>query len=323
MTERIDLVTVGSLFVEITPSTPGEQLSSAHHYTLVAGGAAANVVFALAKLGVNVNFITAVGDDDFGTFLENELISFGISTSGVRRIPQQLTPVSFCAVDLQGGKQFSFYRFPGWCSPMEKLTADDFSAVRACRLFDFSEGSIREAVLRPQVFAGAREARQHGASVLYAVNLRKRSWRLPDDEIRAIEREAITLADIIILNEEEVNFITGQAGEVGMDHIRALGPQVVVMTRGGDGDILVKANEKTAAVPPYQVPVIYDVGAGDTFSAGLVAAVLQHDIPTMSFADWVDAACFGAATAAIRVSTSADPHDLPSYNQVRAWMEQK
>jgi sugar/nucleoside kinase (ribokinase family) len=43
----------------------------------------------------------------------------------------------------------------------------------------------------------------------------------------------------------------------------------------------------------------------------------------MSFADWVDAARFGAATAAIRVSTSADPHDLPSYDQVRMWMEQK
>ncbi|HEY3417458.1 MAG TPA: PfkB family carbohydrate kinase [Armatimonadota bacterium] len=320
-TQPIDLVTVGSLFMEITPTTPREALTEAHHYTLVAGGAAANVVFALARLGVKLRFITAVGDDEFGTLAANELAAFGVDNTGVRRVPGQLTPVSFCSVDGRGGKLFRFYRFPGSCSPMEMLTAEDFAAVTACRLFDFSEGSIREQTLRPLVFQAARAARAAGVPVLYALNLRRSSWNVPEEEIKAIERAAISLADILVLNAEELAFLTGQGIDDGLREVQALGPHTVVLTQGGDGDVIVRVGEGQAAVPPFHVPVVYDVGAGDTFHAGLVATALRGGNPVhLSLEEWTAAARFAAATAAIRVSTSADPHDLPTYAQVEAWL---
>lgn len=321
MTSRIDLVTVGSLFVEITPSTPGEMLSTARDYTLVPSGAAANMVFALARLGVGVRFITAVGDDDFGTLVERELADFGVDTTSVRRAPGHLTPVSFCAVDRQGGKRFRFYRFPGWCSPMQALTADDFQPVSTARLFDFGEGSIRETALRPLVIAAARCARAAGAIVLYAVNLRRSAWGdLAEATIQEIQREAIALADIVTLNEEEVTFITGISGEDGLRRVQALGPRVAVLTRGGEGDMLVRVGEEQASIPPFKVPVVYDIGAGDTFHAGLVAAALHRAMDVMTLSEWAEAVRFGAATAAIRVSTSADPRDLPTFSTVESWL---
>lgn len=318
----VDLITVGSLFVELTPSLPGEALTSAHQYTLVAGGAAANVVFALARLGVQVGFISAVGDDDFGTLAINELADFGVDTSLVRRAGGQLTPVAFAAIDGLGGKHFAFYRFIGNCNPLETLRKEDFSGVGSGRLFDFNEGSIRDAVLRPLVLHAARDARRAGRAVLYAVNLRLNSWHESENDIRRIEREAIALADIVVLNEEEVRYITGQCGSVGLRAIQVFGPRIVVMTRGGDGDMLLRVGEDEASIPLFHVPVIYDVGAGDTFHAGLAAAALRDHPLTMSFSGWVSAVRFAAATAALRVSTSADPHDLPTFAQVEAWMEE-
>lgn len=320
MPTAIDLVTVGSLFVELTPSTPGETLMAAHAYTLVAGGAAANVVFALARLGIRVGFLTAVGDDDFGTLLTDELATFGVDTRYVRRATGQLTPVSFCAIDGRGGKRFSFYRFPARCAPMETLTAADFRRVTDGRLFDFSEGSLRDAQLRPLVFAAARAAHAAGVPVLYAVNLRTAAWQLQDAEIRAIQRDAINLADIVVLNQEEVAFITGTTGDDGLAQLQSLGPRVVVVTCGGDAAIRLGVGAAHAAIAPFHVPVIYDVGAGDTFHAGLVAAALQHDLTAMALDDWTAAVRFAAATAAIRVSTSADPHALPTYDQVMDWL---
>jgi sugar/nucleoside kinase (ribokinase family) len=321
MHTAVDLVTIGSLFIEMTPTTPGESLSTAHQYTLVAGGGAANVVFALARLGVHVRFITAVGDDDFGAFLIDELAAFGVDAGAVRRVPGQLTPVTFCSIDRQGGKRFRFYRFPDHCSPMQALSADDLAAVDSGTIFDFSEGSIRDAGLRALVFTAARRARHEGRTVLYAVNLRRSSWRLPEDEIAAIQREAMGLADIVVLNAEETAFVTGQQSDAGLRAVQRLGPRVVVMTCGGDGDILVRVGEERAAVPPFVVPVVYDVGAGDTFHAGLVAAALRNR-GHMGIIEWVEAVRFAAATAAIRVSTSADPHDLPTADVVTAWMTQ-
>ncbi len=319
----IDVTTVGSLFVELTPSAPGETLASAHRYMLVAGGAAANVVFALARLGAGVRFISAVGDDEFGTLAADELRAFGVDTAGVRRVAGQLTPVTFASVDGRGGKQFRFYRFPGFAHPMGALSAPDFADAGACRVFDFSEGSIRDAALRPLIFQAARAARAAGARVLYAVNLRRASWARPDGEIAAVQREAVALADIVVLNEEETLFVSGTRGEVGLRALQALGPSTVVMTRGGDGEMLARVGDVTRAVPPYRVPVIYDVGAGDTFHAGLLAAALRGDVAHLTADDWEQAVRFGAATAAIRVSTSADPRDLPRYDDVRAWMKQQ
>ena len=319
MHQRPDVVTVGSLFVEITPTQPGETLQSAQQYTLVAGGGAANTVFALARLGMRVRFITAVGDDEFGALVIDTLRAFGVDTGGVRRVPTQLTPVSFCAIDGKGGKQFRFYRFPGFASPMQALTAEDFhpGAAGHGRLFDFCEGSIREPALRPLVFQAARDARRAGVPVLYAVNLRRGAWPLPEEAVIAIEREALALADIAVLNNEELAFVTQGRG---VRDVQACGPRVVVVTRGGDGEMSVHVGDQQAAVPPFRVPVVYDVGAGDTFHAALVAAALQGDPATLSLTDWADALRFAAATAAIRVSTSADPRDLPTTEQVRRWM---
>lgn len=319
-TGMIDLITVGSLIVEITPTHPGETLDRAQHYTLVAGGAAANTVFAMARLGISVRFITAVGDDEFGTLATRELQDFGVDVSRVRRVPGQLTPASFCSVDGRGGKQFRFYRFPGYSSPMEGLQADDFAGVEKCRLFDFSEGSIREDSMRNLVFNAAQQAHAADVPALYAMNLRRNAWRKTEGEIRSVEREAVALADIVVLNAEEVTFLTEQTWEQGLIMLHNIGPRVVVMTQGGDGPIILQVEGERAEVPPYHVPVVYDVGAGDTFHAGLVAAALHHQPATMTLQEWENAARIGAAAAAIRVSTSADPRDLPTWDTVINWM---
>ncbi|MHB0940072.1 MAG: carbohydrate kinase family protein [Armatimonadota bacterium] len=317
----VDLVTVGSLFAEVTPVQAGETLAEAHRYTLVAGGAAANMVFALARLGVKVRFITVVGEDEFGELLAGDLAEFGVDTSCVRRVAGQLTTVSFCSVDRQGGKTFRFYRFPGYCAPMQELTAEYFRTVTDCRLFDFSEGSIREAALRPLVFDAARSARAAGVPVLYAVNLRRGAWGLPDEEIREIECQALALADIAVLNGEEAAFLAGEYAVDDLRRIQALGPKVVIMTRGGDGEMIARVGDAEVSVPPYRVPVIYDVGAGDTFHAGLAAAMLRGNPLMMTPGELAQAVQFAAAAAAIRVSTSADPRDLPTAEQVEAWMK--
>ncbi len=316
-----DVVTVGSLFVEVTPSTPGTSLAEGRSFTLAPAGAAGNVVFALARLGMQVHFITAVGDDDFGTQLENELTSFGVSTAGVRHALGVLTPISFCSVDQGGGKKFSFYRFPGWSSPMQTLEESDFACAAIGKVFDFSEAAIRDPVIRPLVFQAARAARAAGVPVIYAVNLRRDSWHVMDEQIMSIQRSAVALADVLVLNAEEVHYISGIHAEKGMMALQALGPRAVVMTNGGDGDVAILLGDECAVVPPQQVTVVYDIGAGDVFHAALVAELLQRDIIDMTLEKLVSAVRFAVSAAAIRVSCGPDPHQMPTRAEVEVWMQ--
>lgn len=320
---KYDIVTVGSLFVEATPVIPGQSLRAAREYCMVAGGAAANFVFALAKLGADVGFITAVGGDSFGQMAMDEIAAFGVDTSCVKVAGTHLTPVTFAAVDGKGGKDFSFYRFTGVCNPSEELTADDFLPVTDCRVFDFSEGAIRTDDLRAIIFNAADAARQKGIPVIYAMNLRRSAWKMTDEQIAEIEREACRHADFIIMNREELELITGKPGYDGIGYLNEIGINSAVITNGGDGDIMMITGGETASVPPFVVPVIYDVGAGDTFHAGLAASLLNYDIHHLSVANLADCCRFAAAVAAIRVSTSADPHDLPGANAVMEWMKKR
>jgi sugar/nucleoside kinase (ribokinase family) len=320
---KYDVVTVGSLFVEATPITPGLSLRSAREYKMVAGGAAANFVFALARLGTSVGFITAVGGDSFGQMAMDEIAAFNIDTACVKIAKNHLTPVTFAAVDGKGGKDFSFYRFAGTCNPSEDLNMEDFKAVTDCRIFDFSEGAIRSADLREIIFDAADAARNEGIPVIYAMNLRRSAWNMTDAEIAEIEREACRHADFVIMNQEELELITGAAGSDGIAKLAGIGINSAVITNGGDGDIMMITDGKIASVAPYIVPVIYDVGAGDTFHAGLVSALLKHDIKNISISNLKECCRFAAAVAAIRVSTSADPHDLPDTETVMKWMGER
>lgn len=315
---------IGSLFVELTPLTPGKDLRQAHQYKLVAGGAAANSAFALARLGMKVHLLSAVGDDDFADLLCDELASFGIATGSIKRISGQQTPVTFCAINGQGGKNFLFYRFPGHSTPMDGLRENDFSGINQLRLFDFSEGSIREEALRDLVFDAAQRARALEVPVFYAMNLRRNAWLENEQEIRHIQAAALRLADFAIMNEEELQFMT-HGKEQGAEYLRQeMELQALVITRGGDGNTELHIPGNIVSIAPYNVPVIYDVGAGDTFHAGLLAAMLSNkNYPLLQLDDWQKAVTFAAATAAIRVSTSADPHDLPEYQQVVDWMKRK
>jgi 2-dehydro-3-deoxygluconokinase len=129
----------------------------------------------------------------------------------------------------------------------------------------------------------------------------------------AAQRRAIGLADWVILNEEEAAVITGQPLEKAGAALQALGPEAVVITQGKGGARLFSA-EENVFIPAYAVPVIYDVGAGDTFQAGFVAGKSWG----MSFADSVRA---GAATAALRISKTGETENLPTEEAVKKFLQ--
>ena len=58
---------------------------------------------------------------------------------------------------------------------------------------------------------------------------------------------------------------------------RGLGPSLTVLTRGGEGAVAFSASGRVQ-VAPTQVEVVDTVGAGDTFSAGILDALSDKDL---------------------------------------------
>jgi sugar/nucleoside kinase (ribokinase family) len=312
----LDVISIGSCIAELTPARPGQPLIEGGPLEVFPSGASANFAFAAARLGLKAALVSRVGEDELGKFIITRLERGGVDVSHIFSTPGQLTTISLCWADGRGKKFFYHYRLPGLSEPLCELASADLEDefLANSRLLHFSEACVREAKLRRAVFEIADRFRALGGSVLYCPNYRG-VWREGEAEMRAAQRQTAGLADYLVLNEEEAEIITREPAERAAGVLREWGPSAVVITCGEKGARLF-SREENCFIPAYEVPVVYDVGAGDTFQAGFAAGLSWG----MGLAESVR---FAAAAAALRITRSGDPALLPTARGVRDFMAEK
>ena len=161
--------------------------------------------------------------------------------------------------------------------------------------------------------AGATRARL-GLAVCYTPNYRASAWSGGAVEAADVQRHALALADVVLMNAEESELLSGVSDpRAAARRIIALGPSVVVITSGREGAIVATDGELTA-IPAIPVDVVFDIGAGDSFHAGFLAAWRPGGDP-------LAAAPFAAHAAALKISREPLPELLPTRDEVVAAME--
>jgi sugar/nucleoside kinase (ribokinase family) len=87
---------------------------------------------------------------------------------------------------------------------------------------------------------------------------------------------AISIVDVVLLNEAEVRMYAGQNNLLaGAQTILELGPKALIIKRGEHGAMLISrgthVGERVFAIPAYPLDSVIDpTGAGDTFAAGFM-----------------------------------------------------
>jgi sugar/nucleoside kinase (ribokinase family) len=110
-------------------------------------------------------------------------------------------------------------------------------------------------------------------------------------------REVFGLAQILLINHEEAEQVTGKS-DIGAAATALLdaGPEIVVIKQGADGAYLAQGDYRLS-VPVYPVDKVIDpTGAGDSFAGGFMAYLSLHANP-----DFLDAVVFGSAMASFCV----------------------
>lgn len=233
---------------------------------LAPAGAAGGTAIDLARLGVEVLAVGAVGEDNLAGFLREALAAEGISTDHLVAKPGVQTSASILAVGADGSR-------PAWHVPGAngELGPEDvpWDEVLACRAVHI--GGI-SALAR---FDGAPTAelahRAHAAGLLVTADFL--GIKQPD----VLERLAPALPDIDLIfpNEEELELLTDEADPAaGACALRRLGANAVVVTRGGEG-ALIFGPDGEVAVPAIAGPVVDSTGCGDALSAGTIVGLLR------------------------------------------------
>jgi sugar/nucleoside kinase (ribokinase family) len=318
MTERdkdLDVLTVGMMMGEVAPPRAGAGFGDGRGLVLFPSGSATIFALALARLGSRVGLLSRVGDDDLGRWMREQVTAAGIDTAGVSAVRGQLTPLALASVDHDGAKSFAYYRFAGISDPLATLRADDVpdALLRRAQLFDFGEASLRSPVMRGETVNLAQRARGLGIATCYTPNYRAAAWSGGAAEAIEVQRQALALADMALMNREESTLLSGEADPAAAaQHIVDSGPAVVVVTSGKDGAVVATASGVTR-LPAVPVHVVFDIGAGDAFHAGFLAAWAPDGDP-------VAAARFASHAAALKIGREPMPELLPTRAEVLAAM---
>jgi 2-dehydro-3-deoxygluconokinase len=258
---------VGEAMLELSRKGDGWQLGY--------GGDTLNTSIHLARYGLDVAYVTALGADPFSDELRASWAAEGIDTRLILADPDRMPGLYAIRTDDTGERSFAYWRGESAARHMlDRPEAEAMlDAVAGADLLAFS--LITLAILPPaareRLYALCAEVRASGGKVAFDGNYRPRLW--PDvATARAARDRAIGCADIGLPTLEDEILIDGDhEAEVAAARWHALGIPEVVVKLGARGCLV----EGGAIVPvPAAVKVVDTSGAGDAFNAGYLRARL-------------------------------------------------
>ena len=268
-----DIITIGEILIDLTQTGINEQ--GIPEYASNPGGAPANLAVAAAKLGAKTAFMGKVGNDSFGSYLKECLISNGVDTKGVVTDSVLHTTLAVVSVDKTGERSFSFYRDPGADVNLTKEDID-LKLLTDTKFFHFGSVSLTTDPARSTTLYAVKKAKEAGACISYDPNFRPSLWSNEKEAIRQMT-EPLSLVDVIKVSEEELPLLTGTVdAEKGSQILMQKGISLILVTLGEKGAFY-RLGTHTGHVPGVPCKVADTNGAGDTFFGAVLAGLSKTE----------------------------------------------
>jgi fructokinase len=311
----IDVVALGELLIDFatqSTDTEGYPTMAAHP-----GGAPANFLAALTRLGAKTALIGKVGSDIFGKLLLSTLQKAGIETRGMVVTDNVFTTLAFVTFDENGDREFAFSRKPGAdiCLSVEEI---DLSLIDEAKVFHFGTLSLTHEPARSATYWAVAYAKKAGKLITYDPNLRKPLWR-DQEEAKKQLLWGLGQADIVKISDEEVEFLFGLGVEDGAKHIlENFGVKLVFVTCGKNGCFFKNAIAEGHVPGLSGIQVIDTTGAGDIFGGSALWKLLQTgkhptELNTYELSDIVRFAC---ASAGLSTTKSGGISSVPELERI-------
>ena len=256
----------GEVLVDLIPDKSGTRHG-------VIGGGSANAARALAKLGLEVEFIDGISTDQWGQQAKKELSADGVGLNFVN-ISEKPTCQAIVTLEANGSASYEFviggtatFDFADWLPDPERLKPELLYIGTLVTVIEPSASILREWAMQVSEFA----------PVVFDPNVRPAVMGDRANYITKVEK-FVEISSVVKVSEEDLNWLfPGENHVVIAKKWLELGPALIVITRGFAGLIAVTP-EELIEVPGVRVDVVDTIGAGDTVGAIVCEAVIKEGI---------------------------------------------
>lgn len=296
------ILVVGSLNMDCVVETPampraGETISG-RSVTLVSGGKGANQAYAVGKLGGKVGMIGAVGNDNYGHALKDNLESVGVETAGLAVMDGETTGQAFITVDDKG--ENSIIVIAGTNGLISKeFVESNKKLIEECDIV------IMQLEIPVEVVEYVKNL---------AISMGKQVIVDPAPAVTGLSDSFWNGIDYIKPNETELEILIGRKINTreelknGAREMLAKGVKGIIATLGEDGCLFV-TKEKEMFFEANKVTAVDTTAAGDSFTAGFALALSEDK-------NLEEAIRFGQKVSAITVTRKGAQTSLPSREEV-------
>lgn len=269
--EKAHVVVIGEFFIDeiFTEFNALPRLGEecfARKFRREVGGGAATTACALAKLGVKVSVLGAVGKAD-GKWVVDRLKSFGVNCSGLLQDSEEPTGITISASTREDRSFLTYY---GANVQLEDILDRPGTRSLLETAFHVHFACAPEADSKWRLFASLRRRRCR-VSIDVQSHL---SWLTRPESLKILRS-----CDVFFPNEREGGWVAAALEPCDiLQNLRSKGIRGVALKLGGKGAALLWRRRMFLA-DPLTVETQDTTGAGDSFNAGFIFAWIRDENP--------------------------------------------
>jgi fructokinase len=269
----LDVLTVGETLVDFISVEETDWLRNAYTFRKYQGGSPANIAVYVAKLGGQSAVISKTGIGAMGQFLKAELGRAGVTCDYLvmdHRVHSSVIFVSRTA----GTADFEAFRSGDFQLEPHEIKEE---AITRARVIHASTWALSREPCRSAVERAFDLARMHGKVISLDPNYSPQIW--PDyREATSVIPQFLRYATITKPSLDDAARLFGRdrSPEEYVERFHEMGPKTVVFTMGSEGVLLSEEGNLTH-IPARPIKVVDATGAGDSFWAGFLVALLDHN----------------------------------------------
>lgn len=323
MANNRPVLSIGEFLIDLIADERATGLLDATELAVRPGGAPANVAVALARQGIPAALCAVVGQDPFGDRLIAVLDANNVDRSRVRQDSRADTTLAFAWKGAGGDGHFRLVR-----QADTLLDTDDINAAGIAQLSAIVVGSVSlsQQPSRAAIETSTELAAAVGVPVCFDVNMRPTIW--PDlDAARGACKSILLQTNLLKLSLDDARILLDfdeSAGAKGV--IEALANYTfdyIVVTDGARGawfsNWLSIGYSEPVHVPAFAVEAVEPTGAGDAFTAAIIARLIENDWAPLTVED----VCYASAAGALTTTRSGAINSLPSRDDINAFLDEQ